>query len=140
MEHVHVLGIGGSLRKAGLTRHAVRIALEGASTAGASVESISLRDFDLPMCDGSKQYEDYPDVSRLSGIVKRSKGIVLGTPEYHGGYSGVLKNALDLMGFEEFGGKMVGLVGVSGGSVGATQALQGLRVVGRQLHCWVVPE
>ncbi len=31
----------------------------------------------------------------------------LGTPEYHAGYSGVLKNALDYMGFAEFEGKMI---------------------------------
>ena len=64
----------------------------------------------------------------------------MGTPEYHGGYSGVLKNAIDLMGFDEFEGKVVGLVGVSGGSMGAAQALQGLRVIGRALHAWVIPQ
>jgi NAD(P)H-dependent FMN reductase len=42
-------------------------------------------------------------------------GIIIGTAEYHGGYSGVLKNALDLMGFAEFEGKTIGLLGVSGG-------------------------
>ena len=29
--------------------------------------------------------------------------------EYHGSLSGVLKNALDLMGFKEFEGKLIGL-------------------------------
>jgi len=50
--------------------------------------------------------------------VKQAHGIILGTPEYLGSYSGVLKNALDLMGFEEFEGKMLGLLGVSGGAMG----------------------
>jgi len=63
--------------------------------------------------------------------VKRAQGILLATPEYHGGYSGVLKNALDLMGFDEFEGKMIGLVGVSGGNMGAFGALSSLRSVGR---------
>ncbi|MFQ5746219.1 MAG: NADPH-dependent FMN reductase, partial [Gemmatimonadota bacterium] len=58
----------------------------------------------------------------------------------HGSFSGVLKNALDLMGFDEIEGKMVGLVGVSGGKLGALNALNGLRVVGRALHAWVIPE
>ena len=35
---------------------------------------------------------------------------------------------------------MVGLVGVSGGKIGATNALNSLRTVGRALHAWVVPE
>jgi multimeric flavodoxin WrbA len=72
--------------------------------------------------------------------VKHAEGIILGTPEYHGGYSGVLKNALDLMGFEEFEGKMLGLVGVSGGAMGAFGAMNSLREVGRALHAWVVPD
>ena len=66
--------------------------------------------------------------------------MILGTPEYHGGLSGVLKNALDLMGFEEFEGKMLGLVGVSGGRLGAFGAMHSLRDVGRALHAWVIPE
>ncbi len=41
--------------------------------------------------------------------VAGAQGIILGTPEYHGSFSGVLKNALDLMGFDEFEGKMIGL-------------------------------
>lgn len=45
----------------------------------------------------------------------------------------MLKNALDLMGFEEFEGKMLGLIGVSG-------AMHSLRDVGRALHAWVIPE
>ena len=51
----------------------------------------------------------------------------------------MLKNALDLLGFEEFEGKMVGLVGVSGGRLGASDAMNSLRSIGRVLHAWVVP-
>ena len=72
--------------------------------------------------------------------VKQAQGIILGTPEYHGSLSGVLKNALDLMGFDEFQGKMLGLVGVSGGKMGALHALDSLRTIGRALHAWVIPE
>jgi hypothetical protein len=70
----------------------------------------------------------------------RGLGIIVVTPEYHGSYSGVLKNTFDLMGFDEFEGKMIGLLGVSGGAGGAIAALNSLRTVGRALHAWVVPE
>jgi NAD(P)H-dependent FMN reductase len=76
----------------------------------------------------------------MKAEVRRAHGILLGTPEYHGSFSGVLKNALDLMGFQEFEGKMIGLVGVSAGKTGAFDALTALRNVGRALHAWVVPE
>jgi NAD(P)H-dependent FMN reductase len=52
----------------------------------------------------------------------------------------VLKNALDLMGFEEFQGKVIGLVGTSGGPMGAINALNGLRTAGRSLRAWVIPQ
>ncbi len=35
---------------------------------------------------------------------------------------------------------MIGLVGVSGGTLGAVHALSHLRTVGRALHAWVIPE
>lgn len=136
-----VAGICGSIRPGSYTRMAVRIALRGAEEAGAQTLLIDLQDYELVFCDGKVDESIYPeDVFRLRRDVGRAQGIILGTPEYHGGVSGVLKNALDLMGFEEFRGKMVGLVGVSGGALGAVHALDSLRTIGRALHSWVVPE
>jgi FMN reductase len=94
-----------------------------------------------PFRESARKHSIYPeDIFRLRRDVSQAKGIILGTPEYHGSFSGVLKNALDLMGFEEFEGKMIGLVGVSGGAMGAVNALNSLRTVGRAVHAWVVPE
>ena len=107
---------------------------------GADVELIDLRDYGLEFCDGSGNRENVSeDLMRLRGIVKRSQGVIWGTPEYHGSFSGVLKNALDLMSFDEFAGKMIGLVGVAGGSMGAINSLNALRTVGRTLGAWVIP-
>ena len=140
-EPVQVVGICGSIRKGSYTRMALMLALRGAEEAGAESELIDLNDYQLPFCDGNEDESNYPqDVFRLRKTVRRAHGIILATPEYHGGYSGVLKNALDLMGFEEFEGKMLGLVGVSGGRVGAFGAMHDLRDVGRALHAWVIPE
>lgn len=137
---LHVIGICGSLRKGSLTRQALEIALRGAEEAGATTKLIDLRDYNLIFCDGKQDESAYPEgVFRLRRDVQAARGIILATPEYHGSFSGVLKNALDLMGFEEFEGKMLGLVGVSGGQAGA-QGLIGLRSVGRALHAWVIPE
>jgi FMN reductase len=139
-EKVRVVGICGSLRKGSYTRVALAVALRGAAERGAETKLIDLRDYQLGFCNGGDE-ADYPkDVARLRENVRNAQGIILATPEYHGGYSGVLKNALDLMGFDEFEGKMIGLVGVSGGGMGAFGALSALRSVGRALHAWVVPE
>jgi FMN reductase len=136
---ITVAGVCGSLRPHSYTRMAVEIALQGAEEVGAATRLIDLKDYGLVFCTGDDR--DYPEgVFEMRHQVKQAQGIILGTPEYHGGLSGVLKNALDLMGFEEFEGKMLGLVGVSGGSMGALHALDSLRTVGRALHAWVIPE
>src|SRR5437867_10090775 len=137
---IHVAGIAGSLRAASYTRRAVECALLGAAEAGAETRLIDLRDYHLVFRDG-KDESAYPDdVFRLRTAVRGADGVILGTPEYHGSFSGVLKNSLDLMGFDEFEGKMIGLVGVSGGRMGAFDAMNSLRNVGRALHAWVIPE
>ncbi|MDF1597831.1 MAG: NAD(P)H-dependent oxidoreductase [Acidimicrobiia bacterium] len=138
-QEIIIAGVVGSLRHDSFTRLAVRIALEGAAETGAVTRLIDLCDYELPFCNGDRT-TSLPEVVRLRQDVVSGHGLILGTPEYHGGYSGVLKNAIDLMGFDEFEGKIVGLVGVSGGSMGALQALQGLRVIGRALHAWVIPQ
>ncbi len=136
-----VVGIAGSLRSGSYTRMAVRVALAGAAEVGAQTKLIDLRDYHLVFRTGEEPEGSHPpEVARMKQEVCAAQGIILGTPEYHGGFSGVLKNALDLMGFDEFEGKMIGLVGVSGGRMGAIDALNNLRNIGRALHAWVVPE
>ena len=138
---IQVAGICGSLRKGSFTRMALHVALAGAKEAGARTRLLDLSEYHLIFCDGKEDESGYPkDVFTLREDVRVAQGIILATPEYHGGYSGVLKNALDLMGFEEFEGKMLGLVGVSGGGMGAFGAMNNLRAVGRALHAWVIPE
>ena len=138
---VRVVGICGSLRLGSYTLRTVRAALAGAEELGVRTQLIQLSDYDLVFCDGNTNEEAYPeDVFRLRREVAAAHGVILGTPEYHGGCSGVIKNALDLMGFEQFEGKMVGLVGVAGGQQGAVNACNNLRSICRNLHAWVVPQ
>lgn len=135
---IRVVAICGSLNPNSKTKMALTVALRGAAQKGAETQLIELQNFELVFADGNDS--NYPpDVFKLRQLVAQAHGIILGSPEYHGGYSGVLKNALDLMGFKEFQGKIVGLVGVAGGSTGAINALNGLRTVCRNLRAWVVP-
>ena len=137
---IKIIAICGSLRENSLTRRSLEACLIGAEKAGVETQLIDLREYNLVFCDGNTENEYPEDVLKLREEVKNAHGVILGTPEYHGSYSGVLKNALDLMGFEEFEGKMIGLVGVSAGALGANNAISTLRSVGRSLHAWVVPD
>lgn len=134
-----IAGLPGSLRKGSFTRRAVEIALEGARQAGAQTSMLDLGDYDLKLNDLDHKIPP-PNVVALRQDVKAAHGLIIGTPEYHSSFSGVLKHALDLMRFEEFEGKLVGLIGVAGGRLGAANSLSALRMVGRSLHAWVIPE
>lgn len=137
--YIKVSAICGSLRKESYTKKAALIALEGAQSLGAKSNLIDLSEYNLPFCDG-REKELYPEnVKKFREELKSSHGIILASPEYHASFSGVLKNALDLCGFSEFEGKIVGLIGVSGGTGGLANSMNNLRVVGRALHSWVLP-
>lgn len=137
---IFVVALCGSLRQGSTTHAALTIALAGAKEAGAEVELLDLSKYQLIFHGAVADESEYPsDVFKLKEKVKRAHGILLGTPEYHGSFSGVLKNALDLMWFEEFENKVVGLIGVSGGRMGAGNALSMLRTVGATLRALVIP-
>jgi FMN reductase len=135
---VLVAGVSGSVSPDSSTRRLLEIVLNSAAGAGARTQLLDLRTFNLPFASGDWKPEQYPDVARFNGIMHEADAIVWGTPEYHGSYSGVLKNAIDL-GYAEYDGKLVALVGVAGGAIGAINALSHLRTVARQLHAWVLP-
>ncbi|MBV9864271.1 MAG: NAD(P)H-dependent oxidoreductase [Abitibacteriaceae bacterium] len=140
LSHIVVAGLCGSLSAGGSTQRVLEVALSGAQEAGAQTAFLDLRDYQLPFAGQVKDPKTFPDVVRLSDELRAAHAIIWATPEYHGSYSGVLKNALDLMGFDEFEGKMIGLIGIAGGALGAIHSLDHLRSVGRQLHAWVLPQ
>jgi FMN reductase len=137
---IRVAGVCGSLSPNGKTRAALSAALEGAAEYDAETRLIELRDYELVFF-GSVSNDDYPeDVHRLRRELREAQGIILATPEYHGSLTGALKNMLDLMSTEEFEGKIVGLIGVAGGQVGAINSLNTMKTICRNLHCWVLPQ
>lgn len=136
---VKIVAMGGSLRAESHTYMALQQAVDRLAALGAEVEILDLRAMNLPFCNGGDDYSDYPDVAHMQKAVKEADAIVLASPEYHGSASGVLKNALDLMGFEEMAGKVAGLISVLGGQPNSN-TLNDLRLVMRWVNAWVIPE
>ena len=134
-----IVGIAGSLRAASTTHIALNLAAQRVEALGAEVEILDLRKMNLPFCNGGDEYPEYPDVKRLQDTVKQADGLILATPEYHGGMSGVLKNALDLMSFEELSDKVAGTISILGGQSNSN-SLNQMRIVMRWVHAWVIPE
>jgi NAD(P)H-dependent FMN reductase len=132
----HVVALCGSLRDASRTRIVLAEALDGARAAGGTTELVDLRDRDLPPLDPDATTP--PAAAALAETVTGADAVLLGTPNYHGSYTGALKDALDHLGRDEFGGATVGLVEVAAGSHPGP-ALAHLRAVCRTLNAWTVP-
>jgi NAD(P)H-dependent FMN reductase len=136
MTDTHVVAVAGSLRETSYTRTSLRHALRAAERTGATTELLDLREFDLPVLDAD--LDEQGDSARFKERVRAADSVILGTPVYHGSYSGVLKNGLDHCGFDEFDDTTAGLLAVAGGSFPVT-ALDHLRSVCRALNAWVLP-
>ncbi|MBW4582311.1 MAG: NAD(P)H-dependent oxidoreductase [Tildeniella nuda ZEHNDER 1965/U140] len=136
---VRFVGIAGSLRADSYSQQALQLVAQRLEALGATVEILDLRTLKLPFCDGGKEYPDHPDVDRLRQAFHQADGMILVTPEYHGSVSGVIKNALDLMSFDQLSGKVAGLVSVLGGQPNSN-ALNDLRLILRWVHAWAIPE
>lgn len=79
------VAIGGSLRPNSLTYQALEVARREFEKLGIPLHILDLRQMKLPFVDGSESYADYPDVAVLRATMKRADGIILASPEYHGG-------------------------------------------------------
>ncbi|ANE48299.1 hypothetical protein SY83_20665 [Paenibacillus swuensis] len=102
------------------------------------VELVDLYVTPIPFYSTDENHADAATL-RLKRVLKEADAIVLGTPEYHGSMSGVLKNALDHVSSEEFDGKAVLVVSSAGGAVGTSSLLQ-LQAIVRNLHGINCPE
>jgi FMN reductase len=136
---VKIVGIAGSLRPDSYSQVALKVAIQKVQDLGAAVEILDLRQMQLPFCNGGDEYPQYPDVQRLQDAVSSADGLILVSPEYHGSVSGVLKNALDLLSFDELAGKVAGFISILGGQSNSN-TLNELRVILRWVHAWSIPE
>lgn len=80
------------------------------------------------------------DAGRLRAAVETASGVILATPEYHGGFSAMTKLILENLGFPSLlKGKPVALVGVAAGRIGAIKSLEQLRGVCSHTGALVLP-
>jgi FMN reductase len=135
-----ILALCGSLRPESATLKALQIAIRGVESAGGTCELLAGDDMDLPFYRELDEDPLPPKIERLKRLATAANGFLWGSPEYHGGCSGVLKNALDWLSSAELGAKPVALVAVAGGSMGAMNTLSGLRLCARHVNAWVLPE
>jgi chromate reductase len=119
-----LLGISGSLRKAS-SNTAILKALAGAIADKATLELFALHD--IPLYDQDIDVEPpSPAVAAFRDAIAAADGVVISSPEYNYGMSGVLKNALDWAsrpyGKSSLTGKPVLTITASAASTGGVRA------------------
>jgi chromate reductase len=141
---MNILGISGSLRAASFNTALLHAARE---LAPAGMDIAIHRLHGLPLFDEDVEALGDPEpVKALKDAVEAADGLLLACPEYNGGISGVLKNAIDWMsrpGTERpqgpLRGKPVCIVGASPGATGTVRAQDALRLVLRRAGAYAEP-
>jgi azobenzene reductase len=134
----HIAIVAGSNRKLSTSTQLCRHLHQILQSYGCEVTLIDLYKLPLPLYSPDTDPQN-ANLSMLADSLQKADGIVLATPDYHGAISGVLKNALDFVGFDEFDGKVVLSVSSSGGAVGVSP-LQQLQTIVRNVHGINCPE
>ena len=139
-----IVGIGGTLRADSSSERALTHALRRAAELGARTTCFGAADLDLPMYDPAHREPD-PRGARLVAALAAADGVIVSTPGYHGGVSGLVKNALDHVEALRddprpyLDGRAVGCIVCAHGCQAGGTTLTSLRSVVHALRGWPTP-
>ncbi|GAS91589.1 putative NADPH-dependent FMN reductase [Mycolicibacterium brisbanense] len=139
-----ILGIGGTTRPGSSSERALRAALQLAEDAGAQTDILLADDLEFPAYApergvlGSK-------AERMLDLARRADGVIVASPGFHGGPSGLIKNALDHL--EELraderpylDGRAIGCIVCAAGWQATATTLAALRSTVHALRGWPTP-
>ncbi len=142
---MNILGISGSLRRASFNTVLLHAAQE-LLPAGVTLAIHDLHGLPLFDQDVEEQGDPAP-VATLKDAVAQADALLLACPEYNGGITGVLKNAIDWISrpgiarsSAPLAGKRACIVGASPGATGTVRAQDQLRLVLRRAGAVVEPQ
>jgi len=131
-----IVCVSGTSRPDNYTSRALAVVAGELEKKGASVTVFDARELSLNF-PGLPATED---AGLLRTAVESAAGIVLATPEYHGGFSAMTKLILENLGFPSLlKGKPMALVGVAAGRIGAIKSLEQLRGICSHTGALVLP-
>lgn len=140
----YIVGIGGTTRPGSSSEKALRYALSLAQAQGADVELFDGASINLPMYAPESPARS-EGAERLIDALRRTHGVILSTPCYHGSISGLVKNALDYT--EDMSrdaqpyldGRAVGLIVCGHGWQSTGVVLSAFRSIVHALRGWPTP-
>jgi len=142
---LRVLVLAASFRSDSPNRKLAEVAARIAKQVGASVELVTLGEFDVPPHDGeSEDGRGIPDGAEAFGKrLSASDALVVISPECNASMPGALKNLIDWTSRirpQPFDGRHALLLSASGGAGGGHRGLWALRVPLEHLDVRVFPE
>ena len=108
-----LLVISCSLNPESRSRRLADVAVKTAEAVDVPVEFVSLRDHELPFCDGATS-SAAPAVQLLRDKVARASAVLLAAPVYNYGLNAAAKNLIELTG-PAWENKVVGFMCAAGG-------------------------
>ena len=139
-----VVGLGGTLRANSSTERALRQCLSAIEAQGGRTALFCGDDIDLPMYNPHDESRTEKAAALVTAL-RDADAVVVGSPGYHGGVSGLVKNALDYI--EDLRGDPRvyldntpwGCISCAYGWQAAVGTLGQLRVIGHALRAWPTP-
>ncbi len=138
---MNIVIISGSIRK-GRRSHDVSVALASRFHASGHTQAaiIDLAEYNLPVLEEQYSPADntIPGLADIQQKLDQADAIIFLSPEYHGSYSGALKNAVDYFS-EEFKSKPIGVVSVGAGRMGGINASTEMQLLILSLGAFPMP-
>jgi azobenzene reductase len=130
----------GSVRAGRQTSKVAHYIEKKLSQRGIEVDLIDLAEAQLPILEGTIEEDSQlmTTINNVSHRLQDTDSIIFVTPEYHGSFSGVLKNALDYF-WIEFSRKPIAVATVSSGKLGGINASTQLQHVILSLGAYPLP-
>ena len=147
---ITLLALAGSTRAGSLNKKLLSATASAAEAEGADVTMVDLADLPMPLYDGDlEKSAGLPEnAQRLKALMIDHDAILIASPEYNGGMTAVLKNALDWASRREgdeaplaaYRGKVAGLISASPGRLGGARSLIAVRQVLTSCGALVIPQ
>lgn len=137
MTEPHVLIISTSLNPNSQSLVLAQEAQSKLDALGISNRLISLRELDLPFCDGTDLPDSHTGVQRLRAAGKLATHFIISMPIYNGDVNGAARNLVNLG--CSFGGKTVGFLCAAGGQRSYMAPFSIGNSLMFEYECWIVP-
>jgi FMN reductase len=140
-----IVGFGGTTRAGSSSERLIAAVLKETAALGAETRLFTGPDLAVLPHYAPENPSRTEAQQAFVDAIRKANGIVIGSPTYHGGISGLVKNAIDLVTDLAddtrvyFDGRPVGLAVTAGGWQGAGMTLSAMRDMVHALRGWPTP-